>query len=563
MRIVLFTTLLTSVCALPKVDNPVPANVLQPVQFRVAFAGAAAGKSAAISWNTYEKLPQAPTLRYGRDPDNLSFSVSGTSNTYVTSTTWNHHVVLEDLEPDTVYFYQVKGSKTFQFKTALAAGANKEFDFAAAIDMGVMGEYGLSTRVGKGAEGALKPGEKNTIDSLIDNFDNYDFIVHPGDLAYADYWLKEELQGYLPNTTIDDGVHVYEALLNTYYQQMEDLTAYKQYMVSPGNHEANCDNGKGNDKKHNITYNADICFEGQTNFTGIRNHFRMPADESGGLGPMWYSFDYGLVHFASINTETDFDDAPDLTGMRSSNFGYPGQQLEWLKNDLAKVDRKKIPWVIVLGHRPWYIDSAQCTSCQDAFESIFVDNNVDLVIMGHKHFYERNHPVAYGKVDPNGLNNPSSPWYIVNGAAGHYDGVDFADGKKYDWIAHIIDGLYGWSSFTVHNCTHLTHEFVLSGNNTRLDRTTLFKDRQCDTSGSNSTAVGGNFSNKTESDITSTAVMGTASFKSPEPTNTQTEALQVPTTATVPALANIASLARISPKAIFPALLALFIFLII
>jgi hypothetical protein len=27
-------------------------------------------------------------------------------------------------------------------------------------------------------------------------------------------------------------------------------------------------------------------------------------------------------------------------------------------------------------------------------------------------------------IDPNGLNNPQYPWNIVNGAAGHYDGLD-------------------------------------------------------------------------------------------------------------------------------------------
>ena len=61
-----------------------------------------------------------------------------------------------------------------------------------------------------------------------------------GDIAYADYWLKEEIQGSLPNTTIADGVHVYESLLNQFYDEMTPLTSQKAYMVGPGNHEANC-----------------------------------------------------------------------------------------------------------------------------------------------------------------------------------------------------------------------------------------------------------------------------------------------------------------------------------
>ncbi len=61
-----------------------------------------------------------------------------------------------------------------------------------------------------------------------------------GDIAYADYWLKEEIQAYLPNTTIADGYKVYEMLLNQYYDEMEPITAYKPYMVGPGNHDSNC-----------------------------------------------------------------------------------------------------------------------------------------------------------------------------------------------------------------------------------------------------------------------------------------------------------------------------------
>ena len=60
-----------------------------------------------------------------------------------------------------------------------------------------------------------------------------------GDIAYADYWLKEEIQGFLPNTTIADGYKIYESLLNQFYDEMTPITSTKAYMVGPGNHEAN------------------------------------------------------------------------------------------------------------------------------------------------------------------------------------------------------------------------------------------------------------------------------------------------------------------------------------
>lgn len=68
---------------------------------------------------------------------------------------------------------------------------------------------------------------------------SYGFHI-AGDIAYADYWLKEEIQGFLPNTTIEDGAKVYESLLNQYYDEVSAISARKPYMVGPGNHEANC-----------------------------------------------------------------------------------------------------------------------------------------------------------------------------------------------------------------------------------------------------------------------------------------------------------------------------------
>ena len=55
-----------------------------------------------------------------------------------------------------------------------------------------------------------------------------------GDLAYADAWLKEEIGGYLPNTTIADGYKVYERILNDFYDEMSTVSSEKPYMVGPG-----------------------------------------------------------------------------------------------------------------------------------------------------------------------------------------------------------------------------------------------------------------------------------------------------------------------------------------
>lgn len=188
--------------------------------------------------------------------------------------------------------------------------------------------------------------------------------------------LKEEIASYLPNTTIAGGAAVYEHINNAFYDELTPITSYKAYMVSPGNHEANCDNGGTTDKKTGVAYTEAICPVGQTNFTGYRNRFRMPSGPSGGLESFWYSYDHGMTHFVSIDTETDLGHGLLGPDEGSPEFGGPfamkNAQVEWLTNDLASVDRTKTPWVVVLGHRPFYnsVYGSVCTNCSDVFEPI-------------------------------------------------------------------------------------------------------------------------------------------------------------------------------------------------
>jgi 3',5'-cyclic AMP phosphodiesterase CpdA len=155
-------------------------------------------------------------------------------------------------------------------------------------------------------------------------------------------------------------------------------------------------------------------------------------------------------------------------------------QVKWLAADLAKVDRSKTPWVVASMHRPYYVSaqnesSSVCLDCQKAFEPLLVSHNVDLVLHGHVHAYERNAPLNDYVVDPRGLDNPSSPWYIVSGAAGHYDGLDELERPLQPYSVFAQDTAYGWSKLTFHNRTHLTHEFIASRNGSVLDTAVLYK----------------------------------------------------------------------------------------
>jgi hypothetical protein len=226
-------------------------------------------------------------------------------------------------------------------------------------DMGLMGPDGLSSYAPKGVSGALQPDETNSIQSLTESLDAFDHVIHVGDLAYADYFLKESVNGYfgkgsqIVNAT--SIVENYELLNEQFYDQLTQITAVRPYQVAVGNHESNCDNGGVSDKENNITYSAAICMPGQTNFTAYAEHWNMP----GTPGPsqnFWYSYESGLVHYIVLNFETDFGEGiygPDEVGGTGKQMSGPrgkvGEQIAWLKKDLASVDRKKTPWVLAFG----------------------------------------------------------------------------------------------------------------------------------------------------------------------------------------------------------------------
>ncbi|RFU33810.1 hypothetical protein B7463_g2574, partial [Scytalidium lignicola] len=494
-------------------------------QVRLAYAG---DTGMYVSWNSFVQLAN-PTVKYGLSPSSMTMSAaSNVSITYSTSLTYNNHVKITGLQPDTVYYYlpshliHDNTKAPYTFRTSRRAGDVTPYSIAVVVDLGTMGPQGLTSTAGKGVNptNILPAGDNNTIQSLTAAVNQFDFLWHPGDIAYADYWLKEEIQGFLPNTTIADGVKVYESILNDFYDEMTTVTSIKAYMVGPGNHESNCDNGGTTDTSRNISYDSSICVPGQNNFTGYRNHFRMPSEESKGTGNFWYSFDHGMVHYIQLDTETDLGHgfiAPDEKGGPEGFDSGPfnsimNAQTDWLAADLAAVNRSKTPWVIVAGHRPWYLSHANasgtiCWTCKDVFEPLLIHYKVDLVLSGHSHVYERNAPLANGVVDPKELNNPDFPWYITNGAAGHYDGLDTLQVpyQKYQRFGlDTTNATYGWSKLTFHNCTHLTHDFVASRNGSILDSATLYKNRTC--------AVSKSLNNSAIASTTTTQASATSSI---------------------------------------------------
>jgi hypothetical protein len=123
--------------------------------------------------------------------------------------------------------------------------------------------------------------------------------------------------------------------------------------------------------------------------------------------------------------------------------------------------------------------STLCNDCRLSFEPIFNKYGVDVVYSGHAHNIERLTPVNNYTIDPNGLQNPAAPWYLRNGAAGHYDGIDPLVTPLLNFSNYADDTEYSWSKLIFHNCTHITNQFIASRNGSILDSATLYKNRTC------------------------------------------------------------------------------------
>jgi hypothetical protein len=365
---------------------------------------------------------------------------------YDPSITWFHHVVLEKLERNTRYYWQVitGDDKVFSpimdFITAPEVGEDKPFRFA------VYGDFGL---------GNFEP----TMNTLRQIKDSFDIVWHVGDLAYADDY--------------EDLGMSYEEIQELWMNDMSiGYWSELPYMFTPGNHEAVCNEG-----------HPEVCPIGQNNFTSYRYRYRMPHKESGSESPLFYSFDYGLVHFISLDTEVDYPGSPEGPGT-TMNCGPFGDQLTWLRNDLAKAaaNRHNVPWIMVGGHHPFYssftVEKGVWPASQVAFEQLFNEYKVDMVFWGHIHWTERMWPIAPGgKVAQTNYHNAPNPAYFIVASVGNVEGLSsYSEKDKHDFIAYANGDDFGISYVDIYNATTLHYQFIQSETLKVLDEVYITKD---------------------------------------------------------------------------------------
>lgn len=111
--------------------------------------------------------------------------------------------------------------------------------------------------------------------------------------------------------------------------------------------------------------------------------FRLPQNGPKKLKNQVYSWDYGPVHFAVLDSQM---------GEQRLHNGLAIQR-DWLDADLAASDAT---WKVVLFHKPAYslMRGRDNAAIRKAFSPILEKHGVDLVLSGHDHAVARTRPIG-------------------------------------------------------------------------------------------------------------------------------------------------------------------------
>lgn len=393
-----------------------------------------------VQWTSGDTA--TPEVFYGSSEFQLARTAVGVSQTYTNADMCGppanlsrffvppghmHDVVLTDLEPGRLYYYQC-GSNSIRgavrsFRAGLPAGDSTPFRFVTFGDMD-------TTRAAVITAGLVKQEVEG----------GASFVLNLGDLSYAsgvayrwDIWMS----------------------------LMEPFASLAPHMISVGNHDQNTLVGGAKDPSHMPRFhppwsNFDHDSGGECGLP-MYQRFHMPDDR--GHAPWWYSFDHGLVHFTVLSTEHDFTAG--------------SEQWRWLEQDFKSVDRRTTPWLIVGGHRPMYtselypVDSKVCEGIRNALEDLFHRYRVDLAVWGHYHAYQRTCAVYKYQCSPGGT------VHIVVGTGGSMR--DDAGIRQVSWSEHF-EAEHGYGRVSVVNRTALLWEFVRNSDKTISDSVWIKKD---------------------------------------------------------------------------------------
>jgi len=461
--------------------------------------------------NTFVKLPKyAPSVWWSKNVENLNSGraqrarcTSSLTRSCYTESPIAHYCNMTSLEANAVYYYMIGDaavglthpSINFSFKTPPPVGSTGPLRTTAVVygDMGL--DYSDHTRA---------------LLAKLAAEDDFDFVIHNGDVSYADNRISSRTKPGVPPSIYNDWMDLFYANVSAYSKRIP-------YMLSPGNHEYPCNYGE---------YEARAAM--------------MPFHGSNSSDMQYYSYTVGQTHVVSLSGE----------GGRLRSMDSP--EMRWLKRDLATAAaaraRGEVTFVITHVHYPdkpggycsskmnyccadgnvglrtspegsehfsalhdGDIDEAACvnkfmTSLNKQVEDLFVKYGVDLHITAHQHVYERTTPiyryVPYGNgsdLFPDGNDgsifvNPKYPINLNNGNPGNEELQDVWMPRP-RWSVGLRTNADGSGGTTPNNYTDfgfvklivntggpkgskasLNMQYIDGRNGQTLDAFTIFKD---------------------------------------------------------------------------------------
>jgi len=333
----------------------------QPVGGLHLQFGREASSEVVVSWHTTDPVSN-PRVMAGTSTGGFGRTVPAETRTYRDAKSRTevrvHHARLDNLAPDTDYVYAAVHDGTDPELGAVrtAPSGRSPLRFTSFGDQStptlgrLKNDSYRSDNVGSPAAG--------DITTAIERIGPLFNLVN-GDLCYANL--------------ANDRIRTW----SDWFDNNTRSARYRPWMPAAGNHE----NELGN---------------GPIGYAAYQTYFALPDTASDPeLRGLWYSFTAGSVRIISLSN----DDICFQDGGNSYVRGYSGgAQKRWLETELAnsRADTR-VDWVIVCMHQT-AVSTADHTNGADLgirqdWLPLFDRYQVDLVVCGHEHHYERSHPL--------------------------------------------------------------------------------------------------------------------------------------------------------------------------
>ncbi len=324
-------------------------------------------KTMAATWMSAANTDN--TVLYGLDSNYLNHKVSSKGAFSNELGRFVFKANFKKLSPATSYYYKVgseaKGwSAIYSFKTAPIIGSSEK------ITVGVWGD----TQDNRGNY------DFEQTDSVVKQLEKYPlhFTLHMGDIVENGSVVKS-----------------WKGL----YSVSQPVNSKAPFMPVVGNHDV-------------VNDSLEISF--QKPFPVFYQLSNLPNDQ------LNYSYDYGYTHFVAISS--GYAQAAQKLG--KLGFDKSSKEYKWLEKDLKKASKNnKIKWIVLYCHYPLYsYGASNIADWKLQIQPLIDKYNVDLVLSGHRHVYERHAPIKGEKVfsvsDIHVYDNPKGTIYITNGSAG-------------------------------------------------------------------------------------------------------------------------------------------------